>query len=132
MVVFCATCRTRIEQVGNEWKHHRSEPAEAHEVRPVAARRRRLFDADVVRLVGFDRFLRHLVEKERASGVPTEAWRVGVYVFDGRIKGSCIYKAAPDAVPADSLFQPPDTPEPKLLREHPLVKERLSAIPPGS
>ena len=31
--------------------------------------------------------------------------------------------AAADAVPAESQFQPPATPEPALLRDHPLVKD---------
>jgi len=132
MVVFCATCRTRLHRLGSGWKHHKGEPADNHEVKPLAARRRHLFDPDVVRLAGYDRFLLHLVEKERAAGVPTEAWRVGVYVFDGRIKGSCTYTVPAEEVPADSPFKPPGTPGRQPLCDHPLVKERLAGMAPSS
>ena len=129
MIIFCNACRSRLDRVENEWRHHDGEPEDGHAAKPLAARRSRLFDADVVGLPGYDRVLARLVAQERAAGVPIETWRVGLYVFDGRIRGVFRYVAEKDKVPTGSKFQPPDKPSRALLRNHPIVKERLAPRP---
>jgi hypothetical protein len=131
MIIFCSTCRSRLDRVGNAWRHHDGEPADSHVARPLAARRSRLFDPDVVGLPGYDVALARLVEQERAAGVPMETWRVGLYVFDGRVRGVFRYAAELGKIPAGSVFQPPAKPSRALLRNHPIVKARLVTRPPA-
>jgi hypothetical protein len=126
MVIFCKQCRSGLDRDGKSWKHRAGEPSDGHAPQPLAARRCRLFDPDVVGLPGYDHVLTQLVERERAMGDATETWRIGVYVFDGRIRGMFRYTAPVGKIPASSLFQPPPEPSSALLRDHPIVKERLA------
>jgi hypothetical protein len=127
MIIFCSTCRSKLVRENGGWLHRDGEPADGHAAQPLAARRKRLFDPGVVGLPGYDRMLAGLVKRERASGKTTEIWRLGVYVFDGRIQGA--FRCTTDAskVPAKSIFQPPPEPSKELLRDHPVVKARLSS-----
>jgi hypothetical protein len=127
MIIFCNTCRSRVVRVETVWRHRDGEPPDGHAAQPLAARKYRLFDPEVVGLPGYDRALARLVERERAMGAPMEIWRVGLYVFDGRVRASFRYAAEASKVPARSLFQPPVEPSRDMLRDHPIVKERLAA-----
>lgn len=127
MVIFCQVCRGRLARSGSEWKHDKGEPAEAHKAEPLAARRCQLFDPGVVGLPGYDRTLAWLVRAEKAGKTPIESWRIGLYVFDGKVRG--VFKFNGDAAKKrpSSLFQPPEQAATGFLRNHPLVKERLAA-----
>jgi hypothetical protein len=126
MVIFCGVCRDRLTRCGDEWKHGKGEPAEPHKAEPLAAKRCQLFDPSVIGLPGYDRTLAWLVKAERAAKSPMEPWRIGVYVFDGKVRG--VFKFTGDAGTArpKSPFQPPQQGAPGFLRNHPLVKERLA------
>jgi hypothetical protein len=126
MIVFCKTCRTSLVRNDKTWTHNAGEPADGHAARPLAARRCRLFDPDVIGLPGYDRVLVRLVERERISKSRLETWRLGLYVFDGRVRGAFRYSGEVGKIPARSLFQPPEKPSRTLLRNHPIVKERLA------
>ena len=126
MIIFCKQCRSPLDRADHEWKHHNGEPADGHAARPLAARRCRLFDPDVIGLPGYDRILLRLVEREKAKGGPTETWRIGLYVFDGRVRGTFRYAAPVGKIPARSPFQPPKENARAYLRNHPVVKERLA------
>jgi hypothetical protein len=128
MVIFCQVCRGRLARSGNEWKHDKGEPAEAHKAEPLAARRCQLFDPGVVGLPGYDRTLAWLVRAEKAGKAPIESWRIGLYVFDGKVRGVFKFTGAADKKRPSSIFQPPAQAAPGLLRNHPLVKERLAAV----
>jgi len=130
MIIFCKTCRSGLVREEQIWRHRDGEPADAHAARPIAARRCHLFDPEVVGLPGYDQVLVRLVERERAAGSPTEAWRIGLYVFDGRVRGIFRYVAQADKVPANSPLQPPKKATRSLLRSHPIVKERLGRQAP--
>ena len=110
---------------------HAGAPADGHAAQPLAARRCRLFDPEVIGLPGYDRVLRRLVERERSTGHPIEIWRVGLYVFDGRVRAMFRYATETSKVPAGSIFQPPLEPSNELLRNHPIVKERLAVRRPA-
>jgi len=127
MVIFCQTCRGRLKRSGNQWKHEKDAPADAHKAVPLAAKRCQLFDPGVVGLPGYDRTLAWLVRAERAGKAPIEPWRIGLYVFDGRVRG--VFRFTGDAATKrpHSPFQPPEHAVPGLLRNHPLVKQRLAA-----
>ena len=127
MVIFCQVCRGRLTRSADGWSHRDGEPAEVHVAQPLAARRCRLFDPGVIGLPGYDRTLAWLVRNEKVAKTPVEAWRIGLYVFDGRVRG--VFRFNGDAAQArpNSLFQPPATAERGLLRNHPIVKERLGA-----
>lgn len=129
MMIFCRTCRSGLDRSDQQWQHHGGEPADSHVPRPLAARRCRLFDPDVIGLPGYDRALLHLVERERATRTPLEMWRLGLYVFDGRVRGAFRYAAEVGEIPTGSLFKPPDRASRTLLRNHPIVKERLGEMP---
>jgi hypothetical protein len=131
MVIFCRECRGRLARVGNEWKHEKASPKVDHKAEPLAARRCPLFDPGVVGLPGYDRTIAWLVRAEKAGKTPIEAWRIGLYVFDGRVRG--VFKFLGDASKKRprSLFQPPEQADSGFLRNHPLVKERLAAISPA-
>jgi len=126
MIIFCRQCRSPLDRVEGEWRHHGGEPADGHAARPLAARRCRLFDPDVIGLPGYDRMLLRLVERERANGAPTESWRIGLYVFDGRVRGTFRFVAPVDRIPSGSPFQPPAERTSEYLRNHPIVKQRLA------
>ena len=128
MVIFCRACRGRLTRVGSEWKHEKANLKESHKAEPLAARRCLLFDPGVVGLPGYDRTLTWLVRAEKAGKAPIQSWRIGLYVFDGRVRG--VFKYLGDATKKRprSLFQPPEQVAPGFLRNHPLVKERLAAI----
>jgi len=128
MVIFCQVCRGRLTRSGTEWKHEKGEPAEVHKAEPLAARRCQLFDPGVVGLPGYDRTLAWLVRAEKTGKSPIEAWRIGLYVFDGKVRG--VFKFTGDASKQNptSQFRPPEQSAPGLLRNHPLVKERLAAV----
>lgn len=126
MVIFCQVCRGRLKRSGSEWKHEAGAPADAHKEQPLAARRCQLFDPSVIGLPGYDRTLAWLVRTERAGKEPIESWRIGVYVFDGKVRG--VFRFTGDAAKRPSaMFRPPEQSVPGFLRNHPLVKERLAA-----
>jgi hypothetical protein len=131
MIIYCRECRGRIKRVGSEWRHEKETTGTGHAAQPVAARRCLLFDASVVGLPGYDRALAWLVEAERAAKAPVEAWRVGLYVFDGRIRGVFRYNGEAGSIKPGSLFRAPEVPSDAYLRNHPIVKERLAAIDPA-
>ena len=126
MIIFCKQCRSVLDRVDDQWRHHGGEPDDGHQARPLAARRCQLFDPDVIGLPGYDRILRRLVERERDKGGTTETWRIGLYVFDGRVRGSFRYAAPVGEIPTRSPFQPPKGKTRERLRSHPVVKERLA------
>jgi hypothetical protein len=130
MIIFCTTCRSKLVRTNGEWHHQDGSLDDGHAAKPLAARRCRLFDPDVVGLPGYDRALGRLVERERIMGGPLEIWRLGLYVFDGRVRGTFRYATEASQVPPRSLFQPPREPSRGLLRDHPIVKERLAPRPP--
>jgi hypothetical protein len=84
----------------------------------------------VVGLPGYDRALVWLVKTERSGKSPVEAWRIGLYVFDGRIRGVFKYNGDASKNRPGALFQAPELPSVTLLRNHPIVKERLAALAP--
>jgi hypothetical protein len=131
MVIFCQTCRGRLARAGNEWKHDKGAPTDSHRAQPLAARRCLLFDPGVVGLPGYDKTLAWLVRAEKSGKTPIEAWRIGLYVFDGKVRGVFKYLGDPAKKRPNSLFQPPEPSEAGLLRNHPLVKERLAARTPA-
>jgi hypothetical protein len=128
MVIFCQVCRGRLARVGSEWKHDNGGPKDVHKAEPLAARRCLLFDPKVVGLPGYDRTLAWLVQAEKAGKAPIETWRIGLYVFDGRVRGVFKYLGDPSKKRPRSLFQPPEEADSGFLRNHPLVKERLAAV----
>ena len=128
MVIFCQSCRSRLARVGNEWKHEQQAPGGAHQAEPVAARRCRLFEPEVVGVPGYDRALAWLVKAEREAKSPIEAWRIGLYLFDGRIRGVFRYRGDAGKTRPGAFFQAPEVPSDALLRNHPIVKERLAAF----
>jgi hypothetical protein len=130
MVIYCQACRGRLKRVDGEWKHEKSNPANVHDAAPIAATRRLLFDPAVVGLPGYDRALAWLVKAERAAKSPLEAWRIGLYVFDGRIRGVFKYNGDGHNDRAGALFQAPAVPSDAPLRNHPIVKARLAAAAP--
>jgi len=131
MIVYCKACRERIRRVGGEWKHDKGAPADSHVAQPLAARRCLLFDPTVVGLPGYDRALVWLVKAEKSAKSPVEAWRVGLYVFDGRVRGVFKYNGDASKAGPGSLFKAPPVPSDTFLRNHPIVKERLAALSPS-
>ncbi len=130
MIIYCKECRGRLKRVGTEWKHEKGGPSESHVAQPLAARRCLLFDPGVVGLPGYDRALVWLVKAEKSAKAPVEAWRVGLYVFDGRIRGVFKYNGDASVDRPGSLFHAPEVPSDSFLRNHPIVKERLAALAP--
>ncbi len=128
MVIYCKACRGRLRRAGGEWKHENGGPFDSHVALPLAARRCRLFDPGVVGLPGYDRALVWLVKGEKTAKSPVEAWRIGLYVFDGRIRGVFRYNGDASKNRPGALFQAPEKPSDAFLRNHPIVKERLAAL----
>lgn len=130
MIIYCKACRGRLKRVGTEWKHDKGASADSHAAQPLAARRCLLFDPGVVGIPGYDRALVWLVKAEKSAKAPVEAWRVGLYVFDGRVRGVFKYNGDASNNKPGSLFQAPEVPSDSYLRNHPTVKERLAALDP--
>jgi hypothetical protein len=128
MVIYCQACRGRLTRVGGEWKHDKGGPTASHTAEPLAAKRCRLFDPLVVGLPGYDRALVWLVRAERSAKAPVEAWRIGLYVFDGRVRGVFKFNGDGRNAKPGSLFHAPEAPSDAFLRNHPIVKERLATV----
>jgi hypothetical protein len=131
MIIYCKACRGRLKRVGSEWQHEKGAPSDTHVAQPLAARRCLLFDPGVVGMPGYDRALMLLVKAEKSGKSPVEAWRVGLYVFDGRVRGVFMYNGDPHNSKPGSMFKAPEVPSDTPLRNHPIVKERLAALAPA-